>query len=172
MKTISAAVLFWLALTGAVTSRAQSQAVNSSAYSPTYLILDKPGPVNRVRFYPGEKLRFRLHDEPGRYVGKLEGVTPRSILMYESEIPLRDIKSITYQKNGAWAGFARLSHGSLLSGSVTLALIGSINYFSRKYRHDPTLLKLSPVALGLSFAIKPVYQRTYRINNKRRLRTI
>src|SRR5687768_16439977 len=143
MKAPLAAILFWLMLFSIPADlTAQAPAASTSTYIPTYLILDKPGPVNRVRFYPGEKLRFRLRDEPGKYVGKLEGVTPRSILMYESEIPLRDIKSITYQKNGPWAGFARLSYGSLLSGSVTLALIGSINYFSKKYRKDPTLLKL------------------------------
>jgi hypothetical protein len=152
---------------------AQSGSVAAPAI-PTYLVLDKPGLENRIRFYPGETLRFRLREEPGKYIGKLQGVTPRTILILNTEIPLRDIESITYQKTGYWAGFAKLTRGSLLSGSVMLALMGTINYLKppKDSPPDATLLKLSPIALGLSFAIKPLYKRTYELNAKRRLRTI
>lgn len=131
-----------------------------------YLVLDKPGFVKRIRFYPGTRIKFKLKGESTKYEAVLQGVGENSIIVFDTPIPLDEISKIYYTKPNS---FFPLASGSLTSGGLLFILMGSINGLSRN-NFDLIVPGVLFVALGQ--AVKPFYQRGYRINGKRRLRIL
>ncbi len=131
-----------------------------------YLVLDKPGFVKRIRFYPGTRIKFKLKGESTKYEAVLQAVGEKSIIVFDTPIFLDEISKIYYTKPGS---FLPLASGSLTSGGFLFALLGSLNGLTRN-NFDLIVPGVLFVALGQ--AVKPFYQKSYRIKGNRRLRTL
>ena len=78
-----------------------------------YLVLDKPGFTKRIRFYPGDELRFRLKNDRVRYRGELQAVREKSIIILNAEILLSDISSVMVSRKSEGSACVGRSAGSL-----------------------------------------------------------
>lgn len=140
-----------------------------------FMVLDKPGKVNRIRFYTGNKITFKLAGEKGRYHGQITDIKKYSIVLWEAEIPLRDIEKISIMKAGGMAGGLSFL-GRLLQGAGGLfTLVGVSNYLLdvESGENSSAFLKYSASALVAGYLLtRSSRNRTYKINQSRRLKTI
>ena len=140
-----------------------------------FMVLDKPGKVHRLRFYTGNKIAFKLHGEKRRYFGQITDIKKNSLVVWDAEIPLRDIRKIKINNpGGAASGLNFL--GRLLQGAGGLfAVVGLSNYLLDVEYGDGSLesLKYSLSALAVGQVMsRSSRQRTYKLNANRRLKTI
>lgn len=131
-----------------------------------FLVLEKPGKVKRLRFFVGDKLIFHLKNDHTRYNATIEAIQDSSITVRGIQIPLSEFRSITVFPHRPWS--------SLLSSA---ALIGGTGYFLIDLvNHSFTPLRSSWYILGggllVGLGLKTTLKRTYRLNNRRYLRTI
>ncbi len=147
--------------------------------SPTevkyFMVLDKPGRTHRIRFYAGNNITFKLHGEKRRYHGQITTIKQHSLVLWDAEIPLRDIQKIRIVRTGnAASGINFL--GRLLQGAGGLfTIVGLSNYALDVEDGDNSLtfLQYSVGALVTGSIINRTSRnRTYKINQNRRLKTI
>jgi hypothetical protein len=131
-----------------------------------YLVLDKPGLNKRIRFYPGQRIRFKLKGENYRYNAVLQAVGEKSIMVMDTPIFLDEIRKVYYTKPGT---FLPLSAGSLTGGGILFVLMGVYNGLAH---NNPDLIVPGAAAFVTGMALRPFYQRSFRIGGNRRLRTL
>ena len=138
-----------------------------------YLVLDKPGMVNRIRFYPGTNLTFKLTNDKRVYAGKIEAVRKNSIVIFNTELPIREIRKIRVPQRAPMGKFL-YGLGSGMRGVGTLfALIGSGNYLLTNDKKNGRVTALAGLALfGSGQLFRGFNRRTYKINKNRQLKTI
>jgi hypothetical protein len=158
---LSAFTLFSLPAAGQLTGLG----IDGGNTDRRYLVLDKPGLNKRIRFYPGQRISFKLKGENYRYNAVLQAVGEKSILVMDAPIFLDEIRKIYYTKPGT---FLPLSAGSLTGGGILFALMGAYNGLTR---NNPDLVVVGAAAFVTGQAIRPLYKRTFRIRGNRRLRT-
>ena len=158
--------------------RCQAQDLNPSAAASDlskkyYLVLDKPGKVSRLRFYPGTQLTFKLTDDKRLYTGKIDAVRKRSIVIFNTELPIRDIRKIKVAQRAPMGQFL-YGLGSGIRGAGTLfTLIGGGNYLFTDDRENGRVTFLAGLsALGVGQLFRGFNRRTYKINEYRQLKTI
>ncbi len=140
-----------------------------------FLVLDKPGRVNRIRFYTGNNITFKLTGEKRAYSGQITDINKYSIVMWDTEIPLRDIRKIRLTNTSAFSSGIKLLGQLLKNGGLFLSVIGAGNYAINVEPGDNTLTFLKYTVS--SFVIGQLLtstsrNRTYKINERNRLKTI
>lgn len=133
---------------------------------PRYLVLDKPGLNKRIRFYPGQRIRFKLKGESYKYNAVLQAVGEKSIVIYDAPIFLDEIHTIYYTKP---IYILPVASAAFTGGGILFAGLGVINEISR---NNPDLVVAGAGLVLLGQALKPLYKRKYRIRGNRRLRTL
>lgn len=136
-------------------------------------MLDKPGKVNRIRFYPGTQFRFKLTNDKQFYVGRIDAVRQQSLLILGTELSIQDIRKIKVDQQAPTGRFL-YGFGSGLRGVGTLfTLIGSGNYLLTNDRKNGRITALAGVtSLGAGQLFRGFNRRTYKINKNRQLKTI
>ncbi|KAA5549434.1 LSm family protein [Adhaeribacter rhizoryzae] len=138
-----------------------------------YLVLDKPGKVSRIRFYPGSQISFKITNDKRLYAGKLEAVRKQSIVIFNTELPIREIRKIKVVQR-APAGRFLYGLGSGIRGVGSLfTLIGGGNYLFTNDKENGRVTALAGLsALGVGQLFRGFNRRTYNINKNRQLKTI
>ncbi|PSR54355.1 hypothetical protein AHMF7605_12950 [Adhaeribacter arboris] len=147
----------------------------TSAEVKYYLVLDKPGKVSRIRFYTGNKINFKLTGEKQRYSGQITNIKKYSIVMWDAEIPLRDIRKIRMASTSTVSSGVQFLGRLLKNGGLFFSVVGGGNYLLDKEPGDNTLTFLK-YTLGAFVAGQLLTHtsrsRTYKINENHRLKTI
>ena len=148
---------------------------NNPAAVNYFMVLDKPGNVQRIRFYNGNQIAFKLVGEKGRYHEQITRIKNHSIILWEAEIPIRDIEKISIVKTGGTAGglsfLGRLLQGA--GGLFTLVSIGNYLLDVESGENSVAFLKYSASAFVSGYFLsRSSRNRMYKINEKRRLKTI
>ncbi len=156
-------------------SQATSPEQNVPAEVRYFLVLDKPGRVSRIRFYTGNQITFKLTGEKQIYSGQITGINKNSLVMWDTEIPLRDIQKIRLTNTSTVSSGLQFLGRLLKSGGLLFTVVGGGNYLLNDERGDNTLTFLKYTA-G-SFIIGQLLtstsrNRTYKINERNRLKTI
>lgn len=149
--------------------------VSSSAEPNYFLVMDKPGKVSRIRFYTGNKITFKLAGERRRYTGQINQIKKNSIIVWDTEIPIRDIEKIKVAKTGSVSSGMQLLGKLLKNGGLFFTVIGGGNYLLGTEPGDNTLtfLKYTAGSFITGYLItRSSRARTYKINNNHRLKTI
>lgn len=131
-----------------------------------YLVLDKPGLNKRIRFHPGQRIRFKLKGESYKYNAVLQAVGEKSIIIYDAPIFLDEIHTIYYAKP---IYLLPVASAAFTGGGILFTGLGAINEITR---NNPDLMVAGAGLVLLGQALKPLYKRKYRIRGNRRLRTL
>ncbi len=164
-------IICWVLLT--CTTAGWCQSPDSSAKdTPRYFLVLQTN-HRRIKFYEGSPISFKLHDERKRYSGRFQKINKRSLVFWDTEIALRDIKKIKVDSRSR-SGKAMAGVGSLLRGAGGLfTLVGGANYMLiSEDRNDGKvtfLAGLSGYVAGR--ALQGFRKRTYKINKNRKLKT-
>lgn len=140
-----------------------------------YLVLDKPGKVSRIRFYTGNRITFKLTGEKRRYSGQITDIKKHSLVMWDTEIPLRDIEKIRMTNTSPVSSGVRFLGRLLKSGGLFFSVVGAGNYLLDKEPGDNTLTFLKYTAgafVAGQLLTRTTRNRTYKINKNHRLKTI
>lgn len=140
-----------------------------------YLVLDKPGRVSRIRFYTGNKITFKLDGEKRAYSGQITDINKYSLVMWDTEIPLRDIRKIRLANTSTVSSGLQFLGQLLKMGGLLFTVVGGGNYLLDVEPGDNTLtfLKYTAGAFVAGQIITSTSRnRTYKINQRNRLKTI
>ena len=171
----------WLACLPCISQVAdtgQVQAVDKASVpaEPNYfLVLDKPGKVSRIRFYTGNKITFKLVNERHRYTGQITQIKKNSFVVWDSEIPIRDVEKIKVIKTGSLTSGFQLLGKFLKNGGLFFSVVGGGNYLLgvEPGENSLTFLKYTAGSFITGWLItRSSRNRTYKINKNHRLRTI
>ncbi len=149
-----------------------NQQVPADTTHVRYMVLDKGWPVHRIRFYPGEKLMFKLKGERGWYRGRIQMVHKNSITVMDVTIPFSEIKKIRIVRDGYRNNFANLTAASLIGGGVMWIVYGGINALDGKNGEGATLSYAGAGAIVLGFGVRAINKRTFKISGNKRLKSI
>lgn len=174
VKLVWVFMILWI---GSI-SPCQGQATDSglpvrSVAKKYYLVLDKPGKVTRLRFYAGTQISFKLTGEKRIYTGKIDAIGKQSIVIFNTELPIRDIRKVRVPQRAPMGKFL-YGLGSGLRGIGSLfALIGGGNYLLTQDKENGRVTAQAGVALfGVGQLFRGFNRRTYKINQNRQLKTI
>ncbi|QMU27281.1 hypothetical protein [Adhaeribacter radiodurans] len=140
-----------------------------------FMVLDKPGKVSRIRFYTGNKITFKLTGEKQRYSDQITNIKKHSIVMWDTEIPLRDIRKIKLANTSTVSSGLQFLGRLLKNGGLFFSVIGAGNYLLDKEPGDNTLTFLKYTAgafIAGQLLTRTSRSRTYKINENHRLKTI
>ena len=140
-----------------------------------FLVLDKPGRVNRIRFYTGNQISFKLTGEKRTYSGQITGINKHSLVMWDTEIPLRDIRKIRLTNTSPVSSGLQFLGKLLKNGGLFLSVVGAGNYALNVEPGDNTLtfLKYTAGSFVIGHLLTSTSRnRTYKINERNRLKTI
>ncbi|GEO02388.1 hypothetical protein AAE02nite_00520 [Adhaeribacter aerolatus] len=171
-----AVVLIFLLTCGALRCWSQVDEISPKPadWSKKYnLVLDKPGKVSRIRFYPGTTLTFKLTDDKRLYTGKLDAVRKKSILIFNTELPIRDIRKVRVVQRAPMGRFLYGLGGGIRGAGSLFTLIGGGNYLLTDDKENGRVTAQAGLALfGLGQLFRGFNRRTYKINQHRQLKTI
>jgi hypothetical protein len=155
--------------------------VASAQQGERYLVLNKPGQIKRIRFVEGSTLDFTLQGDKHRYEAIITSIHPDALLFGDVYVPLKDIKSIRYQKNTYLANMVRISSITAVNAGLTIAGLGvARGTIAVTFNDEPmhvgqfaNSLTLGGLWMaGSGMLMKPLYRRNYKIGRKRWLDTI
>jgi hypothetical protein len=170
---------FFLSIRPSISQTADSVQLLAASEPPQevkyFMVLDKPGHIHRIRFYAGNSIAFKLHGERGRYNGQITAIKKHSIVLWDAEIPIRDIQKIKIIRSGGAAGGINFL-GRLLQGAGGLFTIVSLSNYALDVEYGDDSLEflkytVSAMVVG-SVITRTSRNRTYKINQNRRLKTI
>lgn len=156
-------------------ARGDVKQISAPAEARYYLVLDKPGKVSRIRFYTGNKITFKLTGERQRYTGQITEIKKNSFIIWDTEIPIRDVEKIRVIKTGSASSGFQLLGKLLKNGGLFLSVVGAGNYLIGAEPGDNTFtfLKYTAGSFVTGYLItRSSRNRTYKINENHRLRTI
>ncbi|RMG26242.1 MAG: hypothetical protein D6730_09450, partial [Bacteroidetes bacterium] len=120
------------------------------AVGQKYLALENTRQFYRIVFQTGDHISFRTHDSKAEFGGVIQSVDDSMLVIvivvrleeggettnikYEDSVPLREIKSVRYQRGGYWQFFRNLYGGGTVVGGAALLGITGINYLTDKQR--------------------------------------
>jgi len=140
-------------------------------YSQNILILDKPGKVNRIRYYTGDLIHLKTHDREKLY-GEIEIIKDSSFVVNRQEIKLSEVKYI--QNTKRHKGWDFLSGVSLTAGLGYFILDSGnklINGEGREIANSRMVVTTS-IFMGVFLVSNRIANRKYRINKNRKLKII
>jgi hypothetical protein len=173
-KLILVVAFLWLYSSNSCQGQGADSVLTSlSPLKKYYLVLDKPGIVKRIRFYPGTRLTFKLTDDKRLYAGKIEAIRKHSVVIFNTELPIRDIRKVRVPQQAPMGKFL-YGLGSGMRGVGTLfALIGGGNYLLTSDQKNGRVTAQAGLGLlGVGQLFRGFNRRTYKINKNRRLKTI
>jgi len=142
----------------------------SYAQDRYFLALDKPGIINRKRFYVDDLLALKSKSEQQWYAGELDLVKKDFLVIDNKLLMLNDISHLRIQRL-EWLQ-ARLK--PLALGGIMFFAFFSVNSIANN--DSPFLSRgewLAPICLVSPLIVfQPFRKRTYRIGNQRILKTI
>jgi len=146
----------------------QQQVLNAQDHY--FLALDKPGLVNRKRFYVDEKVSIKIRQDKTWIKGEIDLIDSESLIINNNKILIKDISHLRINRlHGANRRFKILAIGGLMFVSAF-----SIN--SLVNNDSPFLSRgewMAPLGLTLPFVfLQPFRKRTYYIKEKRVLKSI
>ncbi|MDQ3292565.1 MAG: hypothetical protein M3Q05_14860 [Bacteroidota bacterium] len=156
-------------------TKVQASEKTAPAKVKYYLVLDKPGKVSRIRFYTGNKITFKLTGEKQRYSGQITDINKYSIVMWDAEIPLRDIRKIRLANASTVSSGIQFLGRLLKNGGLFFSVVGGGNYLLNKEPGENTLTFLKYTAgafVAGQLLTLTSRNRTYKINENHRLKTI
>lgn len=141
--------------------------IDSLQYKSRFLALEKGGKVKRIRFYEGQRLHFRLKNDPFKYKPVIQEIGKDYIKVNDTALDLDEISSVTLYPKRRFIGL--LSKFFLYAG-VGYFLIDMVNHSFEPTR-ETAIVSSSLIGPGLALALtlKP---RNVRLNEKRYLKTI
>ena len=137
------------------------------------LTLNKPGMVNRIRYYEKNEISFKLRGEHIVHTGNITHLNDSSFLLNELyPIRVNDISMVIDYKKGYWARFL---HRLTLTAGIMYYGIGTANRLI--FKDSPPVFEgkfvLTSLAMvGGSFLFTPFTCRKYRINKNRYLKVL
>ena len=137
-----------------------------------YLVLERKWPFKRIRFYPGEKLAFKLKHESGWNRGTIQAVHKSSLVIVDAEIPFSDIRKIRTARSDYLGGFATLSANSLISGGILWVVLGGIRELEGTGDGGEWLAGAGAGAVLLGLATRQLTRHTWRVGRNYRLKSI
>ncbi|RDC62080.1 hypothetical protein [Adhaeribacter pallidiroseus] len=153
-----------------------NSAENKVPAAPKYfLALDKPGKISRIRFFTGNKITFKLVDEKRTYSGQITDIKKNSLVMWDTEIPLRDIRKIRLTNTSPVSSGLQFLGRLLKSGGLLFTVVGGGNYLLDVEPGENTLTFLTYTASAVvagQILTSTSRNRTYKINQRNRLKTI
>jgi hypothetical protein len=136
-----------------------------------YLVLDKPGKVKRLRFRVGDEVAIKLKDDRREYRDVITNVTDTSIIIMNTDVPLRAIRAMVVRRD---AGLARAAVKILPRAGLLYILAATFNPVFRNDSpdYDWSNIKVGAIVGGSALLLVPLLKRTYRITAFRRLRVL
>lgn len=146
----------------------QQQVLNAQDHY--FLALDKPGLVNRKRFYVDEKVAIKIRYDRTWIRCELELIDKESLIINNHKILIKDISHLRISRlHGANRRFKILAIGGIM-------FISAFSINSIVNNDSPFLSRgewMAPLGLTLPFVlIQPFRKRTYYIKEKRVLKSI
>lgn len=135
-----------------------------------FLLLEKPGKGNRIRYYIGDEVEFKRWDEENFYKGTIVQFSDTSFFVDKMiEVPLREVEALADRSKVA--GVRRLSRAAFLVIPVFFIFSAANNAFNTG--NSPLVSEevypLSAVFAGIG-ALGYLYKgRRYRLKNKWRI---
>ena len=132
-----------------------------------YVALDKPGKVNRLRFYQGQKLTFRFSGDKRWYDPILNNIDDSSFVAFDTRIFLSDISTVKVYRERR---FLRLLQKFCFIAGVGYFFADLVNH-SFTTTEGSLIVTGSFLGAGGLFSI-PLFPRKYKLGKKRRLRVL
>lgn len=132
-----------------------------------YLTLNKPGRKKRIRFYIGDKLKFKLKDEDFKREAIITAMDSNSITINGvAKIPLEDFRVIQIDKN-----HIKVARITGTGGGLLFMVLGAGNTLLRK---DGSAILISGGFISLISVqfLRLFEKRNYKLNSYRYLRTV
>lgn len=143
---------------------------SQAATAQKFLALDKPaGREKRLRFFEGDRLTFRLKNDPTRYSGIITRLEEQSLYIGETRVLVSDIDAVTIQN--------RYKDSGILNSAPYMLPLAGLIYFAADglnpgSRISSSTYIVSGSLIGTGVALKLFQKKTYRINGPRRLKII
>ena len=170
IRFIRLVLVFFVTFTG--TGVAQ---ISNSAPTPTktyYLVLYKPGRLNRIAFHAGQNITFKLLNNKKYYTGKITAIGKDSFIFWDTEISLSQVDKIRLVNHTPVLKGVKITNYFLRESGKLLLIVGGINFLALpQYRQDGAItagLGLSAYTLGQGG--KLLQKRSYKINKNRVLK--
>ena len=136
-----------------------------------YLVMDKPGRIKRIRYYTGDEIIFKLKGDKTTYSTILQAVGDSSIKVRDTNIPVKDIRSIIrHSENGFLYQVARI-----LPKAGILYFVADT--FNPIFRGEKPSISRSGIIVGGSLfaggqALKLFRKKTLKVNSYRTLKIL
>lgn len=140
------------------------------ASAQKFLALDKPaGREKRLRFFEGDRLTFRLKNDPTRYSGIITHLEDQSLYIGDTRVLLSDIDAITIRN--------RYKDSGILNSAPFILPLAGLIYFAADGLNPGSKISsgtyiVSGSLIGTGVIIKLFQKKTYRIDGTRRLKII
>lgn len=132
-----------------------------------FLALEKRGKNKRIRFYPGDKIVFQLKNDPNIYQPIIEQVSDNSITVYDTKIPLSEIKYIYIRPKRR---LIRLVKSFLFIFGIGYIVIDAVNH---SFTTNRDVLVTGGSSVGIASALSLLTaRRKLKLNKHRYLKTI
>jgi len=137
-----------------------------------YLVLDKPGKVKRIRFFPGSEITFRLKNDPVVYHDYITAVDDSSFTIFGTKVLIKEVDRIIL-RNHSWF----VNQGSVLLPAAGLIyfLADNVNPLLRG-QEGVSVSKGSMIVagslIGTGLVLRTFRKKQHRIGNNKRLRVL
>ncbi|MDX2245305.1 MAG: hypothetical protein SF052_00905 [Bacteroidia bacterium] len=158
--------------------------ITLSGYSQKILAVENVNKLKRVKYFPGDYIRFQGHDGEAKYYGFIESVDDSMVVlvksvkfansgdetnnMYRDYVPLREIAAVYNTDKTYWRYFKNMySATAMISGGV---LIGgtSLNTLLENDTPDPQSLIIATGILFSGFIVKYIGRDKYKVGGNRK----
>ncbi|HQV00683.1 MAG: hypothetical protein JNK61_02535 [Bacteroidia bacterium] len=146
--------------------------VLSQANAQRFLALTKPGFNNRIRYYEGSRVGFKLINDKQVFKGNIMGFTNQGVLLNDSLlIPVQDVVAFYDYEHHRLPKF--LSRLFISAGLVygTVVLVNGTLANSGDLQNSNNAIVVGSL-LGVGVILLPFAQRKYKLNDKRWIKII
>ncbi len=144
---------------------------SQNLFAQTYLALDKPGIVKRMRFYIGDEINFKQYGDKKFTTAIIDEIRiPFLILDNTLAVHVDSISHFRADANTGFTKFRRLLSGVLITSGLGYFAIDVFNNSINSSKiFDQNTLTVSAILVGTGLLIKPWKKRVHTIKNNKRL---
>ncbi len=142
---------------------------SSQGFSQVFLSLDTFGKKKVMKFYIGDVLTFRLHDDDHFYSLPIQALEPGLIIFPTGEVPIESIDAIKIQKR--YIGTKTIAYKLMIFGGSWLGF--SVVDAVSEGRYKTSDAFVGGTAIGLGLLIKLLFtKKIFKVSEKRQLKVI
>ena len=130
--------------------------VSNNLHSQYYLELKKASQTKSFKFFPGEKIRFKLKDDENFTQAYITGISEDKLRFNYIEVPVSDIEIVDIRRKSS--NFFKSSGKYIAGGSIAFFIIDFVNLsLVQKVKYKDVYNKDLLIRCSLSFGVGALF---------------